>query len=532
MKRLLLLILVLFSVILLTEQPLRADGCFIPPPAFEVPPPIPAQRAVIAWDGKTETLLVESSLNAKGQSFGWIIPLPNVPTVVEKGTPDIINTLDLCCRPWLVSSSFNRWLGMHGLLILVFLFVPAFFVGRIIKRNQGPTVEDLVAFGGLLFVVLFLLAGLLPASSNVSPAGMQPSIRLQAVVGNYEISVLDCKKAEELEAWLASNGFAKLPPSGKPIVEDYIKRKWCFVASKLQMEGDGPRAPHPLLFKFPVTAPVYPMKLTALANSPVYLKLFVIAPRRAEIPGLRTDFVSRLENLHIKDQEIPVELAGWLKPENHIVTAATDIVKPSAMGSDMDIGFCGDEEYHQRTCYTHSAAWQEGINYACIVLFFGMLLILLGYPFYGFWLVVKFKGPRRFCLMALTLLALLAVFVTIVTYLCLPKVASAHVITNPFTEVELFGQAFGDLKKSLKGNDLTKETISKLYWEKLRKISSDHHHPLVNPYTGEPIKEEVSPGNFSIEMTSKGPVVHYCRLHRFGRRFIYDTWPLYKENKK
>jgi hypothetical protein len=435
MKCLLAVILALFSAILLTEQPLRADGCFIPPPAFEVLPPIPAQRAVIAWDGKTETLLVESSLNAKGQSFGWIIPLPNVPTTVEKGTPDIINTLDLCCRPYIVTPSFGRKSIFDWSMILLFLFIPLAFIGKMIWKNQGLASRDIQSFIFCFLIVCVIAAMLLPALSKASAgvgkfADSQALVRLQAVVGNYEIAVLECQKTEDLDAWLETNGFAKLPPAGKPIVKDYINRKWCFVASKLQMEGDGPRAPHPLLFKFPVNAPVYPMKLTALANSPVYLKLFVIASQQAKIPSLRLDRVrwtDGLLNYHYygsgERQEVPpVVLGPWLKQKNSIVTAATGIINPKSMNSDMEIGFKAEKRDYQRALYTHKAAVEKGQTNAYGVLLLGLILIMLGSPFYDSLLLGQLRGYRRFSLISLGILALITTAIVVHTYIYLDKV--------------------------------------------------------------------------------------------------------------
>ena len=142
MTRLLALILVLLGVMLLTEQPLQAGGIMVAPATAAIPPTILQERAVIAWDGKMESLLVEPSLDAKGESFGWILPLPKVPESVEQASPAILNTLDLCCRGGIVKSSHETGRLVAettdiNLPIVFLLCILLLSIGKMIWKDRG-----------------------------------------------------------------------------------------------------------------------------------------------------------------------------------------------------------------------------------------------------------------------------------------------------------------------------------------------------------------------------------------------------------
>ena len=75
------------------------DGCYIPERAVRKIPEIVAQRAVLSWKDGVETLVISSALDSEAQTLGWIIPVPAVPTTIEKATPGALKTLDFCIQP-------------------------------------------------------------------------------------------------------------------------------------------------------------------------------------------------------------------------------------------------------------------------------------------------------------------------------------------------------------------------------------------------------------------------------------------------
>ena len=61
------------------------------------------------------------------------------------------------------------------------------------------------------------------------------------------------------------------------------------MAGKLVRTGGGTSTPRPVTIVFPASQPVYPMRLTALADSPVYLDLFIAADKLPTTPLLVLD---------------------------------------------------------------------------------------------------------------------------------------------------------------------------------------------------------------------------------------------------
>ncbi len=77
---------------LLSASAAFGDGCYVPERAVRKIPEIAAQRALLSWKDGVETLVISSALNSEAQTLGWIIPVPAVPTTVEKATPGSLKT--------------------------------------------------------------------------------------------------------------------------------------------------------------------------------------------------------------------------------------------------------------------------------------------------------------------------------------------------------------------------------------------------------------------------------------------------------
>jgi len=89
--------LVLLSL-LFVYQLSYADGVYIPAARKKIPD-IPVQRALVKYQGGTETLIIESTLDGEGGDYGWIIPVPNQPTKFDKVSPGLLKTLSLQIQP-------------------------------------------------------------------------------------------------------------------------------------------------------------------------------------------------------------------------------------------------------------------------------------------------------------------------------------------------------------------------------------------------------------------------------------------------
>ena len=100
-------------ILLLFDSVARADGVVIPSRAVAEPVRTPDQRALVAFDGSTETLVVETTFEGAGRDFAWIVPLPAKP-VVEESTTGLFPTLEVLSAPrvpraaWQVTTPSSR----------------------------------------------------------------------------------------------------------------------------------------------------------------------------------------------------------------------------------------------------------------------------------------------------------------------------------------------------------------------------------------------------------------------------------------
>jgi hypothetical protein len=169
--------------------------------------------------------------------------------------------------------------------LLIFAFTGAigiFFLASFFKKFRVELFGLLLAIVLLTFFALLLLPSLAGPKGFSLPSGEDGIDILDAQeVGSFGLVVLQADDAKALDQWLTENGFAGLNTKENQIVSDYIKEGWCFVAAKLKRNSEGYTEPHPLAMTFEVEKPVYPMRLTAAAESDVYLEIFVIADNYA-----------------------------------------------------------------------------------------------------------------------------------------------------------------------------------------------------------------------------------------------------------
>lgn len=268
-----------------------ADGMYFPPSAVEILPEMPHQRAVIIWRDGVEQLLVESDFDGAGDRMAWIVPVPGVPTDVAEGAPGVFDVLDRALVPKTVDDNPGFYVAaLFWLLWCVCQWAIGVYAP---KRTFWYTIACTALFF-FLFMTTPSMYMTLGDSMGDGP-GLSDGAEVLAVgsVGSYEVTTLRAKSAEELTHWLGDNGFRALPEAGESIVSEYIAEGWCFVAAKLNRSGEGYTRPHPLSITFPADEPVYPMRLTRLADTDLFLDLYVIADRRAKAPGMETVFCER-----------------------------------------------------------------------------------------------------------------------------------------------------------------------------------------------------------------------------------------------
>jgi len=286
---------------------LSGDGMKIPAEGVRAYPDIPFQEAFIAHRDGVETLIIQSSIDGEGESFGWVVPVPAAPTNFEAVSPGVFDVLGQAVAPK-IEVSADAWpLWLAGGVLFV--------IGMSLLLGEKSLLNVLV----FIILILLVTAMTIPAFTKVRSAGKSVAVGVtienQMVVGNYDVVVLSGESAAPLNAWLQENGFQSLPAEADEIVDEYLGKGWRFVATRLRRGGSDGNvlSPHPLRMDFPAKQPVYPMRLTALNAGPegMRLELFIAAGGTPVAPQSMTiEESSRLQmserSVSLANQVVPV----------------------------------------------------------------------------------------------------------------------------------------------------------------------------------------------------------------------------------
>ncbi|MBN8597365.1 MAG: DUF2330 domain-containing protein [Planctomycetes bacterium] len=351
----------IFAIVLCSARAC-ADGKVFA--SHAAPAEIPDQSALICFDGKTETLAIETRFIAKGKDFAWVVPLPARPEI-RAGTPGMFPTLRAMFLP--------RMWELEGAGVLIGLLVILGVSVGLGMLGAGENAARVAVWGilGWLFLTGCLLTSLGSARSAGAGGGSGVAVLKRAVIGDFNVSVVESVDAGAMKEWLATNGFQSTAQADAAI-GNYVKHGWVFVVSKLRRSFDEARmsAPTPLIFTFETSRPVYPMQLTgAGATTPLKLELFVFGRAFAFGPGFES--VRRAE-VSVPDDGPTFSRGGTghvqvthslLKELLGKATHATRLrrtLSPSQMDRDIEIEF-RDAAMRGNTVASRAAAWQSAI---------------------------------------------------------------------------------------------------------------------------------------------------------------------------
>ncbi len=329
-----------------------ADGKVFP--RFDASAHIPDQQALIHYADGIETLAIETRFEGTGTEFAWIVPTPSVPEVTAT-TTGVFPTLREITRPSLHAPDLSALTAP----IIILTFVCLAFKGR--PRISLPAIV-------LTLVLLVLSLGLfLPSLGKPRGAnGEGVEVLDRSIVGSYDVATLQAQSPGELLGWLSANGFATGGDIG-PVVQQYIADGWTFVAMRLRREA--PEAammtPHPMVFRFSTSTPIYPLRLTGVGNPRVEISLYVCADQMARSRGFRLEYcgtLGRSAKNHMRSfQSDPHPL--WKHPElSRLASAATVLTKlvgtldTSDMARDAEIAFEPPRTYRNWFFTTEAAA--------------------------------------------------------------------------------------------------------------------------------------------------------------------------------
>ncbi len=320
MKALFCLLLICFPALL------WADGAKLPSNLVNTMPDIPSQQGIIIFGNEQQTLVIQSSIEGEGESFGWVIPLPANPTRIEHVDALTFQLLDAETQPEFESGGRN-WLNVSIFTLIFALLICLnlinFYTGKSKRYFRGMIIANVI--------LLFALMISIPSCNNLRSLEPLTSLGIvveqSASIGNYKVNILKAESPNDLNRWLSENGFRDFPDEADPILEDYIAKGWRFSTAKLYRKvGKGLSQPHPIGFTFPTRQAVYPMRLTKLNAEDLYLQLFVFGQGAASAQYMDRESHLALEKIHV---ESSVENG----PSREILTSKGDYEQLAEIGA-------------------------------------------------------------------------------------------------------------------------------------------------------------------------------------------------------
>ncbi|MFC9993314.1 DUF2330 domain-containing protein [Nocardia sp. NPDC127526] len=229
------------------------------------------ETALVSWDGATETILMRLGFDSASDHAALLVPTP-APATVTAGDQAAFTALDELTGPRVVTEL--DWFG------------------------------DLRALAGIGGLALLQGAGdagnLAPGAAETSGGGA-PEVVSRVRLGPLEATTLTGGDPAGVQKWLDDNGYA-LRAEVTATVRPYLDEGWSFVAVRLV--GDEPLrgAVDPIRLTFAADRPVYPMRMSAAADSAQTVKLYVLGAQRVERSDpdrvrqlVTVDFAGRLE---------------------------------------------------------------------------------------------------------------------------------------------------------------------------------------------------------------------------------------------
>ena len=228
----------------------EACGCFTPPNPT-VPVVQAGERILFAVENGQVTAHVQVQYSgASGQEFGWLLPLPSVPTL-ELGTDELFARLTLATQPrYQMNTTFSA--NCRGL-----------------SGAGGST-----GFGGGA-------AGGGPGGfADAGSAGPPSPLVVQDSVGPYDYAVLRADSKADMLEWLQSNHYF-VPAGTDDSVAPYIRPGSFFLALKLR-PGNTTGDLQPVVLHYASDLGVIPITLTSTgAEENMGVQVFMLGAHRA-----------------------------------------------------------------------------------------------------------------------------------------------------------------------------------------------------------------------------------------------------------
>lgn len=225
--------LVLAGVALLS-RPAEACGCFAPPSTLENVVQA-GERILFAVRNGTVTAHVQIQYAGDAQNFGWLLPLPSVPTL-KLGTDELFTELNRTTVPTYSATTVFACAQQAGA-------APLFGCARATSLRFPTVVENSAAED---------------AGSSV--------VVTRSSIGPYDYAVLRADDRTAMLTWLNDNRYF-VPTGTDTAVEPYIRPGAYFLALKLRA-GAETRDITPVVLEYQSAYPMIPLILTSVGAEP------------------------------------------------------------------------------------------------------------------------------------------------------------------------------------------------------------------------------------------------------------------------
>jgi hypothetical protein len=270
------------------------------------------ERALIAWDGRTEDILMSFGVTGSSERAAWVMPVPSAARVT---------------------------LGDNA----VFDDLAALTAPRIEYRDSWwPTFSWLTEGSG----------GPSDGVGARPPGGV--SVLATQRIGPFEVTRLTGDDSAGLAAWLGEHGFPR-PATLDENLAPYVEQGWEIVAIQLAPGDTGvlTGALQPLRLSFASDTVVYPMRLSRAATVPQAVQLSVLAEHRMDpstVPVAGTEPTLRYAG-RLDAQTAPQSLAPYLE-SGAFLTSWTDVIRePAQIDGDYVFTRTGDDTAYQQVVY-------------------------------------------------------------------------------------------------------------------------------------------------------------------------------------
>lgn len=274
---------------------------------------VSTERALVAWDGTTEHIVMSFDVSGSSQEAAWVMPVPSA-AETSLDDPALFEALDERTAP------------------------------RVEYRDDWwPTFEWLV-----------------PTSSSgaldtVGAPGAGVNVLGRQRLGPFDVTRLEAGDSVALTAWLAGHGFPT-PDGIDANLAPYVERGWELVAIKLVAaagSSDLSGTLQPLRLSFASDEVVYPMRLSRSATLPQTIDLFVLVAHRMDPTALPVEgvpptleFAGRLEA-----PSGAAVLDPYLADGTYLTRWSNYIADPAAIDGDYVFGRASSDEPFQRVTY-------------------------------------------------------------------------------------------------------------------------------------------------------------------------------------